>query len=1007
MPKANKNRTLKQQSPKTWQRINEQSSSLSGLHCVEFHRHGFALVPDPADPSPGIALFLKGNKMYEDQRFCSCFISRKKTCPHILKLVDLYRAFHKQLNGRTPEEDFRSSIWYHLARILSDGCKETAQSVQMHFVGQKPERYLKVLGSDGQEMLHYLSNGPDVSRFIERFGHVPKGNFVPNRAALLDRLSLMTLSTNERTMVKMGFKSRRQALEENAWFRVSYHGYRELGVDRCTFYPAIEETTGTFTVTCKRSEKEPIFRIVIPRNKVKEVLLAFKECLPNQHGLAIHPIPLKSLFKISMNTELDLEVRPIIHVLQENGEESFFERKDLEKFRYGNLVYIKELGLLAELEPPGKMQRKFVSPIKMVLKKSQIPSFLQEFGEELSEGPHIVDASVKSLKIFKRYDRVEISPTALDRDWCWLSMSYSFGNTSISLAEILEAKKSGHRYIPTAKGWIDCQSTDFEPLSHLLKTFPAEKTNKQSNEIKLTRLDLLRLQVSSRGSLNITGQGEKVEMTKKILEWRPARPMPPLKGITSSLRPYQKLGLEWLYFLFENSLGGLLCDEMGLGKTHQVIALMVALREHGRVKKPFLVICPATVLNHWYEKIRDHAPGLKANVFHGGQRNLPDSLKEADVLLTTYGILRNDIRQFEQIPFALAVFDEIQYIKNPKAQAYEAAEKLNAKIKLGLTGTPIENTLWELKALLDLTVSGYLGTDEDFHEHYIRPMEVDPLCSSQKALTRLISPFILRRLKKTVLDELPEKIEDIRTCRLSEDQVKLYRDAIASRGEGLIETLKRDEKPVPYMHVFALLNMLKQICNHPAQLNGQADDYEQYCSGKWELFKELVFECLDSDQKIVIYSQYLEMIRIIEKFLHRLGVGYVTLTGASRKRGEIIKRFKNDPDCRIYVGSLKAGGIGIDLVAASMVIHYDRWWNAAKEDQATDRVHRIGQKRGVQVFKLVTQGTLEEKISAIIEKKRNLMDSIVLEDDPNLLKSFSRHELIEMLALPSFRDLEI
>ena len=1007
MPRAQKNTTLKQQPPKAEKTSKEWLSSLSDLHWIEFHRHGFALLPDPADQRPGVAFFLKGNRMYEDQKFCSCFTSRKKTCPHILKLVDLYRAFHKQLNGQTPEEHFKSSIWYYLARILSDGCEETAKSVRMHFVGQKSERYLKVLGSDGQKMLYYLSNGPDVSRFIERFGQVPKGDSVPHRAALLDKLALMTLSTNERTMAKMGFKSHRQVLEENAWFRVFYHGYRELGVGGCTFHPAIEETNGTFTVTCKRLEEELIFRIVIPRNKVKEVLLAFKDCLPNQHGLAIHPIPLKSLFKVSMNTELDLEVRPIIQVLQEDGEARFFERKDLKKFRYENLVYIKELGLLAEFEPPGKMQRKFVSPIKMILKKSQIPSFLQEFGEELSEGPHIVDASVKSLKIFKRYDRLEISPKAFDRDWCWLSMNYGFGNTSISLAEILQAKKDGQRYIPTANGWIDCQSADFEPLGRLLRPFPVEKMTKQAKGIKLSRLDLLRLQTSSRGSLNVTGQGKIVEMTKRILEWRPARSIPPFKGMTSSLRTYQKLGLEWLYFLFENSLGGLLCDEMGLGKTHQVMALMLALREHDSVEEPFLVICPTTVLSHWHEKIRDHAPGLKANVFHGGQRNLMDSVKDGDVLLTSYGILRNDIGQFENVPFTLAVFDEIQYIKNPKTQAYDAAKKLNARIKLGLTGTPIENTLWELKALFDLVVPGYLGTEEDFHKRYVRPMEVDPSSYSQKSLTRLISPFILRRLKKTVLDELPEKIEDIRTCRLSDDQVKLYRDAIASRGEGLIETLKRDEEPVPYMHVFALLNMLKQICNHPAQLNGRADDYEQYRSGKWELFKELVFECLDSDQKIVIYSQYLEMIRIIEKFLQGLGVGYVTLTGASRKRGEIIARFNNDPDCRIYVGSLKAGGIGIDLVAASVVIHYDRWWNAAKEDQATDRVHRIGQKRGVQVFKLLTQGTLEEKISAIIEKKRNLMDSIVLEDDPNLMKIFSREELIEMLTIPSLRDLEI
>ena len=938
--------------------------------------------------------------------FCSCSTYRKKTCPHILALGDLYRAFHKKLQGRTPNDDFRSSIWYRLAKVLAEDCKETAHSVNIQFVGQTRRKFLKVLGTDGNEMLRYLSQGPDSSRFIERFSQVPEEDTVPHRAALLDKLALMTLSGNERAMADAGFKTRGRVFEESFWFRLAYHGYRELEVGEFTFHPAIEKRSGTFTVTCRHSEEKPVFRMVIPRNKLKEVLLAFKDHLPNQHGVTIHPIPLKSLFKVSMNTELDLEVRPLIQLLQQDGEERFFERKDLNKFRYGNLVYLKELDLLAELEPSGKIQRRFVSPRKMVLKKSKIPSFLQEFGEELSQGLHIVDASVKGLKIFKKYDRVEISPEALDRDWCWLSMSYGFGNASISLVQILHAKEQGQRYLPTIDGWIDCESADFEPIGELLGSSPAKELAGQAKGIKLSRLDLIRLHVSSRGPLNVTGQGKKAGMFKRILEWRPSRPIPPLKGMTSTLRPYQRLGLEWLYFLCENSLGGLLCDEMGLGKTHQVMALMLALREHEGVEEPFLVVCPTTVLSHWEEKIRDHAPGLKTAVFHGGQRNLEDSLQEGNVLLTSYGILRNDIGQFEHVPLALAVFDEIQYTKNQKTQVYEAANKLNSKVKLGLTGTPIENTLWELKALFDLTVPGYLGADKDFNERYVQPIEVASSSASRKSLSRLISPFTLRRLKKTVLDELPEKIEDIRTCRLSDDQVKLYRDAISSRGEGLVKVLKQDGEPVPYMHIFALLNLLKQICNHPAQMDGRAEDYEQYRSGKWDLFEELVVECLDSDQKIVIYSQYLEMIRIIEKFLRGLEVDYVTLTGASRNRGEIIARFNNDPDCKIFVGSLKAGGIGIDLVAASVVIHYDRWWNAAKEDQATGRVHRIGQKRGVQVFKLVTQGTLEEKISAIIEDKRNLMDSILPEDDPNLLKTFSREELIKMLTFPSSGDLQ-
>ena len=202
------------------------------------------------------------------------------------------------------------------------------------------------------------------------------------------------------------------------------------------------------------------------------------------------------------------------------------------------------------------------------------------------------------------------------------------------------------------------------------------------------------------------------------------------------------------------------------------------------------------------------------------------------------------------------------------------------------------------------------------------------------------------------------------------------------------------------MHLFALLSLLKQICDHPALVEGKNEDFEKYESGKWELFKELLSESLDSGHKVVVYSQYVGMIDIMADYLRKLGVDFVALTGKSRNRGKLIERFHEDPSCRIYLGSLKAGGTGIDLVAASVVIHYDRWWNAAREDQATDRVHRIGQRRGVHVFKLVTEGTLEEKISAIIQRKKDLMESIVKEDDPGLLKTFTRQELMDLLGLP-------
>ncbi|MDZ7699095.1 MAG: C-terminal helicase domain-containing protein [Deltaproteobacteria bacterium] len=203
------------------------------------------------------------------------------------------------------------------------------------------------------------------------------------------------------------------------------------------------------------------------------------------------------------------------------------------------------------------------------------------------------------------------------------------------------------------------------------------------------------------------------------------------------------------------------------------------------------------------------------------------------------------------------------------------------------------------------------------------------------------------------------------------------------------------------MHIFALLNLLKQICNHPAMLNHGDNDYRSYASGKWELFKEILSESLDSGQKVVVYSQFLKMIDIMASHFEAAGIDFVALTGKTLNRGKIIDRFNSDPDCRVYLGSLKAGGVGIDLVAASVVIHYDMWWNAAREDQATDRVHRIGQRRGVHVFKLITEGTLEEKIAAMIQKKRHLMDQVVKETDPSVLKGFSREELMELLSLPS------
>jgi hypothetical protein len=453
------------------------------------------------------------------------------------------------------------------------------------------------------------------------------------------------------------------------------------------------------------------------------------------------------------------------------------------------------------------MERKFKAPVSMVLKKSQVPSFLDEFEEELKEGVHIVDGGNKALHIIKEIDSVEISPEAVDRDWCWLSVKYGFGNSSVSLADILQAKMEGQRFIGTPDGWVDCLSPALAHLDSLIGKSSSQNYDKDSESIRLSRMELLRLAASVDGAPKVTGNGKNVDVIKRMLAFKPSGPIPSLKRMRSPLRAYQERGVEWIRFLFGNGFGGLLCDDMGLGKTHQIMAFMLGLREHEKVKGPFLVVCPTTVLSHWRDKIRKYVPSLKAKVFYGIERDLDEAIRKNHVLLTTYGILRRDADRLKDISFSLAVFDEIQNLKNPETLSYDAAIQINADIKLGLTGTPIENSISELKALLDLTVPGYLGSDEEFETRFMTPIQQDPESSRKDELSRVISPFTLRRLKKTVLDELPDKIEDIRTCTLSEDQVKFYRDAIESRGKGLISGLREHNKPVPYMHIWFLIRI--------------------------------------------------------------------------------------------------------------------------------------------------------------------------------------------------------
>jgi superfamily II DNA or RNA helicase len=537
----------------------------------------------------------------------------------------------------------------------------------------------------------------------------------------------------------------------------------------------------------------------------------------------------------------------------------------------------------------------------------------------------------------------------------------------ITAAEIAQARRDGVHALIRGRVWIDLTDRQFAWLDR--------QSFEPDGRLRITKLELLRIRGSLRGKAVFRGDPscEPLFGLYDDIQGDSDAPEPSSLGI--DLYGYQQTGYRWLWLLQQNDFGGLLCDDMGLGKTHQAIALIRSL-VHTVPERSVLIVCPTTVLDHWKEKLTRYLPTVPFDVWRTGEAAL--SAEGSRHVLTTYGIVRSRVEAFRERSFDLLVLDEAQMIKNADTATSQALRTIDRRIAVGLTGTPIENHEGELKTLLDFVVPGYL------------PRDVEGRLTQR----RLARPFVLRRTKSQVLTELPPKIVDTRYCELTPEQRTLYRRVIETRANPLRAQL-RSGVTVSYLHIFTALNYLKQICNHPATAGGGFGD--DVASGKWELFVELLDECMASGLKVVVFSQYLPMLAKIEQHLRSNDIGYASIKGATRRRGEETARFRDDPDCGVFTASLRAGGLGIDLTSASVVIHYDRWWNQAREDQATDRVHRLGQNKGVQVLKLITRGTIEEKIDALIQRKAVLATSLLTPDDPTLVKQFSKEELEELL----------
>ncbi len=470
-------------------------------------------------------------------------------------------------------------------------------------------------------------------------------------------------------------------------------------------------------------------------------------------------------------------------------------------------------------------------------------------------------------------------------------------------------------------------------------------------------------------------------------------PVGPPPGLKAELRPYQQRGLAWLAGMCEAGLGGCLADDMGLGKTIQVIALHLHRRE-ARVG-PTLVVCPASLLGTWEHEVRRFAPEIPLRRYHGGERHLED-LADDEIVLVTYGVVRRDSARLGGVGWGMVVADEAQHAKNPLSRTARELRALPAPARIALTGTPVENRLSDLWAILDWTTPGLLGPLDAFTSRVAIPVERYRDAEATTRFGALIRPFLLRR-KKTdpgIAPELPPKTETDLFVPLTAEQVTLYEAVVRETMEAIAAKQGIERAGL----VFKLLTALKQICNHPAQYLKQAGPFVGR-SGKLAAFDELTDLILPGGEAMLVFTQYTQMATLLQRHLDERGIGSVFLHGGVpvRRREEMVASFQAG-QVPVFLLSLKAGGTGLTLTRATHVLHYDRWWNPAVEDQATDRAYRIGQDRPVQVHRLIAEGTLEDRIAALLETKRELADAVIGSGE-GWIAELSDADLAELVGL--------
>ena len=580
----------------------------------------------------------------------------------------------------------------------------------------------------------------------------------------------------------------------------------------------------------------------------------------------------------------------------------------------------------------------------------------------------------------------------MDFDW-----SVALGEDTITAEEMDRIADAKMPLIKLRNGWLDATSERVREAVRRWRNRPADGTPAHAILAAVINPE------DHGPDVTISAGDWLGEIARQLENREPVNPRPVPTSLRGELRPYQERGYGWLEWLTGWGLGACLADDMGLGKTITTLAVLLADQEDG-IDQPALVVCPTSLLGNWRREAERFAPSLGIHTHHGNNRarsaaQLWEMAGDARLIVTTYGTLQRDGNVLAETPWRTVVLDEAQNVKNPDSQRARAARELHGDRRIALTGTPVENHAGDLWAIMHFLNPGLLGTRERFRQRFTLPLRDTDDTETAETLHRITAPFALRRMKSDpeIAPDLPEKFENKVHCAITREQASLYSAVLRDLEERLEGATRIGRLGL----IFQTTTRLKQICNHPAQLPGEDTDRIAGRSGKLARLLEMAEETRSSGQKSVVFTQYVQMGRILQNELERATGEYVPfLHGSVRpaERDRMVEAFQTDPGVSFIIVSVRAGGHGLNLTAATNVFHYDRWWNPAVEDQASDRAFRIGQTRDVQIHKMICLGTLEEKIDRIIDTKSELAERLVSSGD-DWLGRLSNHDLRDVLTL--------